>query len=86
MSDLGIPTVLSYPAICLCGHSEYIYGWTQAEIEYQKDTRSRFFCTACSIGPAIEFSKEADREIFWGDYEMKRQYVIKKIRELARSG
>lgn len=82
-SSLRINGVLSYPAICLCGHSERVYGWTRAEIEYQKGVRNRFFCTGCSISPTTEAICEKAKEMVWLDYEGKRQWVVKKVREMA---
>lgn len=81
---LAIPQSLSYPAICACGHSEYIYGWTRAEIEYQKDVRNRFFCTACSISPTTEEICEEAKKMVWLDYEGKRKWVLKEVRKVGR--
>lgn len=84
-TTLGIPKVLSYPAICLCGHSEYVYGWTQAEIEYQKKTRLRFFCTKCSISPRTKTIEDEARKMVWLDYEGKRCWVVERVREAVRN-
>ena len=76
-----IPQSLSYPAMCACGHSEYVYGWTHAEIEYQKDVRSRFFCTGCSVSPTTERICEEAKKMEGLDYEGKRQWVVSKVRD-----
>jgi len=83
---LVIPKVLDYPAICACGHSEWIYGFTQGEIEYQKKTRARFFCTGCSISPKTQEFVDEVGTMPWLDYEGKRQWVLKRVREAVRRG
>jgi hypothetical protein len=80
---ISIPKSFSYPARCACGHSEYIYGWTHAELEYQKNVRIRFFCTACSISPTTEAICEEAKKMEWLDYEGKRLWVLRKVRESA---
>jgi hypothetical protein len=77
---------LSYPAHCACGHSEWVYGWTRAEIEYQKKVRCRYFCTGCSISPEVRKVEGEAREMPWLGYEGKRQWVLKRVRNLVARG
>lgn len=84
MSAVGIPQIFSYPAMCLCGHSEYVYGWTQGEIEFQKQTRTRYFCTSCSISPETKRLEDRAREMLWLDCGGKRDWVVARVRALTR--
>ena len=72
----GIPSLITYPAIRLCGHS----------LEYQIKTAAQFFCTGCEIGVAREAAKEAKEQMPWATWEQRRGWIVQRVREAAARG
>ena len=74
---------MNYPALCACGHSEWIYAASTGELSYQIETKTRFFCTGCSIGIGREASEKVQREMPWLQWEQKREIVVRTVRYYA---
>jgi hypothetical protein len=72
---------LRYPAICACGHSEYVYGANQKELNYQIVLAARFFCTSCCLGPAMKYLEESKEQFPWMNWQQRYEWVRDRVWE-----